>query len=342
MKLDELDCFLEVAKQGNMTVAAKVLHLAQSTVSERVQQLEANLGVSLFERSARKRRVELTAAGKRLQTAAGRLASVADEIRAQGRSGQARPKPVRLGVNESVAYAWLGSWLTRVRRAQPGLAFDLKVGTTDELDAMMVGGALDLAIGTRGFGYRAIQRRPLAALPMVFVGTMGRHDKAEYSLQELAAGGLITFQAHSLQERSLHEMLRAEDIEGCRVDTVSSIAIIIRLVEDGGGVATLPRVLVERANSPKLRILKCRTELEPLPLWLSWRPPRNSRSVANAIAMLLTFLDDFAPQQASGRRGAETPRSDALPPVPAAQSRPQEQTARPHQPARRRRLTREV
>jgi DNA-binding transcriptional LysR family regulator len=53
-----------------------------------------------------------------------------------------------------------------LRQAQPALAFDLKVGTTDELDAMMVGGALDLAIGTRGFGYRAIQRQQLAALPI--------------------------------------------------------------------------------------------------------------------------------------------------------------------------------
>jgi len=51
MKLSELECFLEVAKQGNMTVAAKVLHIGQATVSERMQQLEANLGVVLFERS---------------------------------------------------------------------------------------------------------------------------------------------------------------------------------------------------------------------------------------------------------------------------------------------------
>src|SRR5215831_17506691 len=107
MKLEELECFLEVAKQGNMTVASRTLHLAQSTVSERIQQLEANLGVSLFERSARERRLSLTASGKRLQTVAGRLASVAADIRAEAHSGKARPKPARIGVNESVAYAWL-------------------------------------------------------------------------------------------------------------------------------------------------------------------------------------------------------------------------------------------
>lgn len=302
MKLEELECFLEVAKQGNMTVASKALQLAQSTVSDCIQQLEANLGVSLFERSARERRLALTTLGKRLQTVAGRLASVAADIRAEARSGKARPKPVRIGVNESVAYAWLGSWLARVRQSQPELAFDLKVGTTDELDVLMVGGALDLAIGTRGFGYRAIERRQLAALPMVFVGTTARHDKPEYSLQELAAEGLITFQARSLQAHSVHEMLRAECLAPCRVDTVSSIAIIIRLVEDGGGVATLPRVLVDRANNPRLRILRCPTQLEPLPLWLSWRPQRNNRTVADALAMLLTFLAELSPGEAAKHR----------------------------------------
>jgi DNA-binding transcriptional LysR family regulator len=296
MKLEELECFIEAAKQGNMTVAAKVLHLAQSTVSERIQHLEEHLGAALFERSARERRLELTAAGKRLQTVAGRLVSVAEDIRHRAHSGRARPKPVRIGVNESVAHAWLGGWLARVRAAQLDLAFDLKVGTTDELDAMMVGGSLDLAIGTRGFGYRAVRRRPLAALPMAFVGTTARHQTREYSLRELATEGLITFQARSLQEQALHAMLRAECIDGCRVDTVSSIAIIIRLVEDGAGVATLPRVLVERANNPRLRILRCRTELEPLPLWLSWRTQPSSRAVADAVAMLLASLGELSPE----------------------------------------------
>jgi len=123
-------------------------------------------------------------------------------------------------------YAWLGGWLARVRHEQPDLAFDLKVGTTDELDAMIVGGALDLAIGTRGFGYRAVQRRALTTQPMVFVGASARHDKPEYTLRELAAEGFITFQMRSIAQQALHDLLRADDgLDHCRVDTVSSVAV---------------------------------------------------------------------------------------------------------------------
>ena len=133
MKLEDLECFLEVARQKNMTTAAKALNLAQSTVSDRVSQLEAYLGAPLFERSARDRRLKLTAAGKRLRSIACRLSSVALDIRAQARAQRAKPEPVHIGVNESVAHIWLGSWLSRLRLEQPQLALDVKVGTTDEI-----------------------------------------------------------------------------------------------------------------------------------------------------------------------------------------------------------------
>jgi len=297
MRLDELECFLQVATQKNMTVAARVLHVGQATVTERVQRLEEQLGSPLFERRARL--VELTPAGKQLQAAASQLLEVAEDIRAQDRSGRARPKPIRIGVNEPVAHAWLGGWLVRLRAEQPKLAFDLKVGTTDELDAMMVAGSLDLAIGTRGFGYRAIEREELTAQQMVFVGAAGRYDKPEYSLRELAADGFITFQMRSKLQQELQALLRAEKLHECRVDTVSSVFVIVRMVEEGAGVATLPRLLVERADNPRLRILRCRTELTPVPLWLSWRRQQDNRSVSNAMASLRGFVDEL---KSNGRR----------------------------------------
>jgi DNA-binding transcriptional LysR family regulator len=305
MKLDELTCFLEVARQGNMTTAAKVLNLAQSTVSERISQLEEFLGTPLFERLARERRLELTAAGKRLRSIATKLADFTDDVRAQARASRSRSAPARLGVNESVAHLWLGSWLARLRVEQPELAFDLKVGTTDELDAMMVGGALDLAIGTRGFGYRAIVRRELAQLPMVFVGSAEHHDQREYSLAELAKQGLVTFQPRSLVQQALHELLRAEGLDGCRIDTVSSVPVMLRLVEDGGGIATLPRLLVEQGNNPRLRILRCRAALDPVPLWLSWRGKHPQRQLPTVVASILAFFEQTAADGAerSYRRG---------------------------------------
>lgn len=62
MKLEYLDEFLVLTKTGNFTVAAKELRITQTALSRHIQQLEAELGVSLFERSTRK--MKLTQPGK--------------------------------------------------------------------------------------------------------------------------------------------------------------------------------------------------------------------------------------------------------------------------------------
>lgn len=62
MKLEYLDEFLVLTQTGNFTVAAKDLQITQTALSRHIQQLEAELGVTLFERSTRK--MKLTHAGK--------------------------------------------------------------------------------------------------------------------------------------------------------------------------------------------------------------------------------------------------------------------------------------
>lgn len=57
--------FLEVARHGNMSRAAEVLSMSQTTVSWRIRHLERNLGVTLFVRTPSG--VELTEAGRVFQ-----------------------------------------------------------------------------------------------------------------------------------------------------------------------------------------------------------------------------------------------------------------------------------
>jgi DNA-binding transcriptional LysR family regulator len=94
----------------------------RDATSERIRQLEEHLGTPLFERSAGDRRLKLTAAGKRLRSIACRLSSVTLDIQREARAQRAKPQPVHIGVNESMAHVWLGSWLARLRVEQPQLA----------------------------------------------------------------------------------------------------------------------------------------------------------------------------------------------------------------------------
>src|SRR5215468_3838167 len=79
MQLKHLRTFVAVASTLNLTRAGEKLHLAQSSVTERIQSLETDLGATLFDRS--KRKWVLTPAGERLLEYASAIIALSEEAR---------------------------------------------------------------------------------------------------------------------------------------------------------------------------------------------------------------------------------------------------------------------
>ena len=64
MELRQLHYFVTIVNEGNISQAAKRLHISQPPLSHQMKLLEEELGVTLFERGSR--RIRLTLPGKAL------------------------------------------------------------------------------------------------------------------------------------------------------------------------------------------------------------------------------------------------------------------------------------
>jgi DNA-binding transcriptional LysR family regulator len=84
MELHQLRAFVVVAEHRSVSDAADQLHIAQPALSRKIQNLEAELGLALFERG--RNRMTLTKGGARLEPIARLVLEVADMLTSMART----------------------------------------------------------------------------------------------------------------------------------------------------------------------------------------------------------------------------------------------------------------
>src|SRR5947207_7365345 len=128
LALDLLRSFEAAARHLSFTRAASELFLTQSAVSRQIQQVEASLGVPLFER--RHRSLELTEAGRIMQPAVvdclERLRDATTRVRAASAT-----RHVAITCTPGFASLWLIPRLARFTQQHP--AVDVRISATSEI-----------------------------------------------------------------------------------------------------------------------------------------------------------------------------------------------------------------
>lgn len=124
LDLSALRGFRTVLREGSFSAAALVLRMPKSTLSKRVADLEAHLGVRLIERSTRTLRP--TQEGEVLAARADRLLGEAEDIRrALGESGGTPRGHLRLAVPQSIGNVLLGAIAADFRRLYPDVTLEV-------------------------------------------------------------------------------------------------------------------------------------------------------------------------------------------------------------------------
>jgi LysR family nitrogen assimilation transcriptional regulator len=145
MDLKQLNYFLCLAREGNVTRAARQLNIVQPALSMQIAKLEKSFGKRLFDRGAQG--VSLTPAGEtllRLATGIKREVDHAEEqmARLDGKiSGR-----VSIGMITSAAQSTLAASSTKIAERYPEIQLLICEGYTDSLIDWVTSGEIDVAI----------------------------------------------------------------------------------------------------------------------------------------------------------------------------------------------------
>lgn len=143
MDFASLSVFRTVAREQSVTRAAELLGRVPSNVTTRIQQLEAEVGVPLFQRD--KKRMALTAEGETYLDYADRILNLADE--AQQVVNPRTPLGVlRVGSMESAAATRLPQPLAQFNARWPDVTIDLSTGPTMQLVDALLAQRIDCAL----------------------------------------------------------------------------------------------------------------------------------------------------------------------------------------------------
>ncbi|SFN90958.1 LysR family transcriptional regulator [Actinomadura madurae] len=291
-----LRCFVVVAEELHFGRAAERLGMAQPPLSQRIQRLEKELGVRLFDRSSR--RVRLTAPGGLLLEEArdilvrvDRVYSVAERARL-GELGT-----VRAGLPSDLAGPIVAALIAAFRERRPDLRLDLReTGTTEQVRALAEG-ALDAGVVRHPCDARDLELGPMLAQPLgVLVPAAGDLAAApEVRLADLGGRALV------VPPREEAPGAHDEVLAGCRRHGYAPAAVhearhpgfALGLVLAGTAVALVPRT--EDTAGVAWRPLAG----EPLAwrtscAWRRARDPEHARAIADFTAVATAVLRDEA------------------------------------------------
>jgi DNA-binding transcriptional LysR family regulator len=122
---DDLRIFLHAARAGNLSQTAKRMRLDHSTVSRRISQMEASLGVAVFERH--RTGLKLNEIGERLLRHAEKVESAIIAIHEEASTGDTAglTGTVRLATMEGIASLYLAQRFSKLREVAPALTVEL-------------------------------------------------------------------------------------------------------------------------------------------------------------------------------------------------------------------------
>lgn len=145
MEIRVLRYFLEIARAGNMTRAAEMLHVSQPTLSKQIKDLEQELGKKLFIRKSTS--LSLTDEGMLLRKRAEDILDMVDKTTDEFKAlDEITGGEVHIGCAESYQIKYLAQAIHSFKKKYPLFRYHLTSGNTEQVTERLDRGLIDFAV----------------------------------------------------------------------------------------------------------------------------------------------------------------------------------------------------
>lgn len=287
MDIQAIKTFLTVAQEESFSKAARLLHLTQPAISQRIAGLEEELNTSLFHRSGKK--LLLTQSGLLLQQKGKLLINQADELAQQLKTqSKTVSGTLHFGTSHHVGLHHLPITLRQYNERYPQVTLDLQFMESEAAYERVLQGELELAIVTISPKkiHSTLTHKALWQDPLVFTTAvdhpLAQQDKL--SLTTISNYQGILPEADTFTGRLIHELFNKNHLPLSVALATNYLETIKMLTHAGLGWSVLPKSLIDE----HLYILSIPQKLTRT-LGVIYHPKRPLSSAAQA---LLTLIDE--------------------------------------------------
>jgi DNA-binding transcriptional LysR family regulator len=254
--LRSLEVFYWVVKLGGFGRAAERLHMTQPAVSARISQIEARFGVRLLDRSTN-RVPTPTPKGIEVFAHAERMLALHAELTASLSATAMQSGIVRIGTAETMVHTLLGRFIQRLHQAHPGITPEVTIDISPNLQTLLLGGEIDLALLLGPITDPRVHNTPLGEQRLVWVASPSLPlGDGPIALAALGRWPILSYPRGTLPHAQLAALFCRPDLPAVRIFASGSLSAIVRMAVDGIGIGVVPQaVAATELAAGRLRLL---------------------------------------------------------------------------------------
>jgi LysR family carnitine catabolism transcriptional activator len=258
-ELRHIEAFLAVARLRHFTRAAAALHLSQSALTVQIRQLEAALGVRLFDRN--NRRVALTQAGRELVAPFERISADVSAVIQHARDLSTHQRgTVTVGALPSVAAGVLPQAVAALARAHDRIVVRVRDAVAARLIDFVKGDEVDFGLGCLVRPDPDVIAEPLFSDRLAAFVPAGHPlaRRRSLRLRDLGAHPLILTGQDTSVRQLLERTLADQRLPIQIAQEVTYMSTAIGLVEAGCGVTILPETAITADLARRVQVVAIR------------------------------------------------------------------------------------